>query len=67
MKILFLGDIVGDSGCDAIIKNLQREIKSGISQYPLEVKFLDIFFICIIFIMFNTSMDKPAEQKIKRF
>jgi metallophosphoesterase (TIGR00282 family) len=26
MKILFLGDIVGDSGCDAIIKNLQREI-----------------------------------------
>ena len=26
MKILFLGDIVGDSGCDAIIKNLQIEI-----------------------------------------
>ena len=26
MKILFLGDIVGDSGCDAVIKNLPKEI-----------------------------------------
>ena len=26
MKILFLGDIVGDSGCDAIKKNLPSKI-----------------------------------------
>ena len=26
MKILFLGDIVGDSGCDAVAKNLPSEI-----------------------------------------
>ena len=31
MKILFLGDIVGrkSGGCDAIIKNLQIEIKKN--------------------------------------
>jgi metallophosphoesterase (TIGR00282 family) len=29
MKILFLGDIVGDSGCDAVIKNLPNEIKKN--------------------------------------
>ena len=27
MKILFLGDVVGISGCDKIIKNLSLEIK----------------------------------------
>ena len=28
MKILFLGDIVGKSGCLAIIENLQNQIKN---------------------------------------
>jgi len=27
MKILFLGDIVGVSGCSAVIKNLPNQIK----------------------------------------
>jgi len=27
MKILFLGDIVGDSGCDAVKKHLPNKIK----------------------------------------
>jgi len=27
MKILFLGDIVGNSGCEAIFENLENQIK----------------------------------------
>ena len=27
MRILFLGDVVGKSGCDAIKKNLKNQIK----------------------------------------
>ena len=29
MKILFLGDIVGNSGCEAIEKNLSEQIKKN--------------------------------------
>ena len=28
MRILFLGDVVGNSGCDAVIKNLNSQIKT---------------------------------------
>ena len=28
MKILFLGDVVGKSGCESIIKNLPKQIKT---------------------------------------
>ena len=42
MRILFLGDVVGQSGCNAIKLNLQKIIKIGLAFSFQKIKKLPI-------------------------